>query len=149
MSKILLDPHEEYIILPVRVVEKIVRYALALCQDRCPTERDPEACIYLVKLCKILGLGGPPCLEEYENFSPTTFRSVVRDIERKYSMKIDEFLRKVRSRGPRNLEENADLMEAEFAIGVMKALSKRTQIYLVKGSDIKISIEKESHRHGT
>ncbi|NPA70131.1 MAG: hypothetical protein GXO26_04920 [Crenarchaeota archaeon] len=149
MSKILLDPQEEYIILPVRVVEKLVRYALTLCQDRCPTERDPETCIYLVKLCKLLGLGGPPCLEEYENFSPMTFRTVIKDIERKYGMRIEEFLRRMRSRGPRSLEENTDLMEAEFALGVMKAMSKKVHIYVVKGSEVRISIEKETKGHGT
>ncbi len=139
MYEVKLNPAEEYVILPVRVLEKILRYALTLCQERCPAERDPEACIYLVKLCKMLGLGQPPCVEaEYENFSVETFRNIVREIERKYGMKIHEFLRRVKVRGPKSLEENTDYMEAEFAIGVLQLLGKKIEVYIVRGSELKI-----------
>ncbi len=139
MHGIRLNPTEEYAILPVRVLEKILRYAFTLCQERCPAERDPEACIYLVKLCKILGLGQPPCVEaEYENFSAETFRNIVREIERKYGMRIQEFLKRVRIRGPRSLEESTDYMEAEFAIGVLQLLGKKLEVYIVRGSELRI-----------
>ncbi len=137
-TRVVLDPQEDYVIIPLHILEKIVRYALTLCQDRCPTERDPEACIYLVKLCKILGLGEPPCISEYEGFTTITFRNYIREIERKYGMRIEEFLRRVRARGPKNLEENTDYIEAEFALGVLKALSKKVEIYVVKGCQLKI-----------
>ncbi len=139
--KIELDPSEEYVILPVRVVEKLIRYALALCQDRCPAERDPEACYYLVQLCRTLGLGRPPCVgSEYSEFTEEVFSNILRDIERKYGMRAQEFLRKVKRRGPKNLEENTDLMEVEFALGVLKVLSssRRGNVVIVRGSQIRI-----------
>jgi len=141
MVKISLDPLEEYAIIPVRVLEKLVRYALATCQDRCPAERDPEACYYLVHLCKILGLGKPPCLEtDYAEFSEDVFINILRDVERKYGVKAQEFLKRVRARGPRSLEENTDFMEAEFAVGMLKVMSncKKNCILVVRGSQIKI-----------
>ncbi len=137
-SKTVLNPNEDYVVLPAYILEKIVRYALTLCQDRCPTERDPETCIYLVRLCKLLGLGEPPCIKDYEDFSALAFKNVIREIERKYGMRIEEFLRRVKVRGPRNLEENTDFIEATFALGVLKSMSKRVEIYVVKGSQIKI-----------
>lgn len=133
-----LDPSEEYVIIPVKVIEKIVRYALSVCQDRCPSERDPETCIYLVSLCKILGLGQPPCIIDYGNYEAKTFNKVIKDLERKYKIKIQEFISTIKKRGPRNLEENIDYMEAEFAIGILKALSNKQHVYIAKGSDIKI-----------
>ncbi len=139
MFELRLNPTEEYVIIPLRVLEKLVRYALTLCQERCPAERDPEACVYLVKLCKLLGLGKPPCVEnEYEDFTIETFRSIVREIERKYGMKIYEFIRRVKLRGPRSLEENTDLLEAEFAVGILQVLSKKLEVYIVRGSDLRI-----------
>ncbi len=140
-----LDPLEEYVIIPLRVLEKLVRYALAMCQDRCPAERDPEACYYLISLCKILGLGKPPCMEsDYAELSEKAFLSIIREIEHKYGMKIQEFLRRARARGPRSLEERTDLMEAEFAFGMLKILSslRGKSIIIARGSQIEIMEDK-------
>ena len=136
---ITLEPTEEYIIIPLRVFEKVMRYAIAFCENMCPANRDPETCIYIVTLAKVVGLGLPPCVYEYGGFNVKVFEEIVKEIERKYRQNIEQFVLNVSRRGPKSLEENIDLYEAKFALGVLKSLRNRKKVYLAKGSNISIS----------
>ncbi|GEM_PF-315452 len=138
MQNVYVDKDEYYIVLPISIMEKIVRYALTVCQDRCPSDRDPETCLYLVNLSKILGLGKPPCLDDYGSYSEKSFRRIIKNIEEKYRMKIQEFINSRIRKGPKSLDENIDLMEAQFALGVLNAMSSRRKLIIVKGSNIQI-----------
>jgi hypothetical protein len=61
---------------------------------------------------------------------------LIKDLERKYGMGIDEFINNVRRRKPRSLEEQTDFMEAIFYVGVLNELSNFREIIIAKGSDI-------------
>ncbi len=137
-SRITLDPEEEYVIMPLSVLEKLVRYALSVCQEQCPMGRDPSVCPYIVSLSRFLGLGEPPCVAEYGGFNREAFQSMIRDLEKKYKMKIEEFVKLIGKRKPRSLEEQSDYMEATFYIGVLNELKHMKRIYLAKGSDINV-----------
>ncbi|WP_069808123.1 hypothetical protein [Vulcanisaeta thermophila] len=133
-----LDPEEEYVIMPLPVLEKILRYAMVVCQEHCPSGRDPSTCPYIVNLSRELGLSPPPCIKDYGEYTQENFKSLVREVERKYGMGINEFIITLRKRKPRSLEEQVDLMEATFYLGVLKELSDMKGIIVVKGSDIKL-----------
>ncbi|WP_243665968.1 hypothetical protein [Vulcanisaeta sp. JCM 16159] len=63
---------------------------------------------------------------------------MIRDLEHKYGMSIEDFVNMVRRRKPRSLEEQTDFMEATFYLGVLKELSNTKSIYIAKGSDISV-----------
>lgn len=63
---------------------------------------------------------------------------MIRDLEHKYGMSIEDFVNMVRRRKPRSLEEQTDFMEATFYLGVLKELSNMKSIYIAKGSDISV-----------
>ncbi len=136
--EIKLDPEEEYAIIPLNVLERILRYALVVCQEHCPVGRDPATCPYIVNLSRRVGLSSPPCINDYGEYRQDNFRVMIRDIERKYGMGIEEFINMVRKRKPRSLEEQTDFMEATFYVGVIKELSNMKTVYIAKGSDIEI-----------
>ncbi|MCG2863068.1 MAG: hypothetical protein RXP99_05045 [Vulcanisaeta sp.] len=131
-----LNPEDEYVIMPVKILERILRYATVVCQDYCPAGRDPATCPYIVTLSKRLGLSPPPCVNDYGDYNKNTFRILIKDLERKYGMGIDEFINNVRRRKPRSLEEQTDFMEAIFYVGVLNELSNFREIIIAKGSDI-------------
>ncbi len=134
----MLKLDDEYVIMPVRVLEKIVRYALSLCQDRCPEERDPETCLHLVRICRYLRIGCPPCSHEYGDYRVDVISEIVKSIERKYKLRARDFLALVERRGPKSLEESIDYAELKFALGLIEAMKRRDDIYVARGSDIKV-----------
>ncbi|WP_054854205.1 hypothetical protein [Vulcanisaeta distributa] len=133
-----LDPEEEYVVMPLSILERILRYAMVVCQEHCPAGRDPATCPYLVNLTRQVGLSPPPCINDYGEYRPETFRVMIRDLEHKYGMSIEDFVNMVRRRKPRSLEEQTDFMEATFYLGVLKELSNMKSIYIAKGSDISV-----------
>ena len=136
--EIKLDSEEEYVIMPLSILERILRYATVVCQEHCPAGRDPATCPYIVNLTKQIGLSPPPCINDYGEYRPETFRVMIKDLERKYGMNIEEFINTVRRRKPRSLEEQTDFMEATFYLGVLKELSNTKSIYVTRGSNINV-----------
>lgn len=63
---------------------------------------------------------------------------MIKDLERKYGMGIEDFVNMIRRRKPRSLEEQTDFMEATFYLGVLKELSNMRSIYIARGSNISI-----------
>lgn len=57
-----LDPEEEYVVMPLSILERILRYAMVVCQEHCPAGRDPATCPYIVNLTRQVGLSHHPAL---------------------------------------------------------------------------------------
>jgi len=129
-----LDPDEEYVVLPISILEKLIRYSMSFCENRCPAGRDPGTCIYLTKLAPALGLGHTPCYSDYGVYRRENFERVIKDTEGKYGLDRVSLLKMRRS----TLETEIDLMELEFAIGVLKSMDESKPIYVVKGGDLSI-----------
>ncbi len=106
-------------------LENVVRYALVQCREMCPEGRDPEACVSLVLLTKELGVEPPPCVKDYGGFSIDVFQKLIREIERKRGMRVEEIFERFRKFGIRCLEDSSDYLELTFAIGVIRALKRR------------------------
>ncbi|MGQ9759065.1 MAG: hypothetical protein ACUVQ5_00600 [Candidatus Methanomethylicaceae archaeon] len=104
---------------------RILSYARVHCEDRCPAERDPEVCLALIELCKELGVKSPPCVEETEGFGKGYFLSKIREIEKRRGKSIRDVLKEFEDLGVRNLEEDIDRMEGEFALKAIKAINER------------------------
>ena len=132
------DPEEEYVIMPLSILERILRYAMVVCQEHCPAGRDPATCPYIVNLTRQVGLSPPPCLNDYGEYRQETFKVMIKDLERKYGMSIEEFINTIRRRKPRSLEEQTDFMEAAFYLGVLRELGNMRSIYITKGSNINL-----------
>ncbi len=129
-----MDPEEEYVVLPLKVLQRLVKYSLAFCETRCPAGRDPGTCIYLSELSPALGLGNAPCYSDYGKYRREEFVRTVKAVESKYGMDHASLLKLRRS----SVEAEIDLMELEFALGVIKSLDEKESIYLVKGEDLSI-----------
>jgi len=138
MGAVEFDPDEEYAIIPVSILERILRYATIVCQEHCPVGRDPSTCPYIVNLTRKLGLPPPPCINDYGDYRQDTFRVMIKDLEHKYGVNINEFINNVRRQKPRSLEEQTDFMEATFYVGVLKELGDIKKIFIARGSDISV-----------
>jgi len=103
---------------------KLLKYALAHCECKCPEERDPETCIILAELAKLYGLR-IPCLDDFGGFSEKTFTEVIKDIEMRRGKKIEEFMLEIKTSGIKCLQDQIDKMDAEFAMDVLKTYGKR------------------------
>ncbi len=103
---------------------KLLKYALAHCECKCPEERDPETCIILAELAKLYGLR-IPCLDDFGGFSEKTFTEVIKDIEMRRGKKIEEFMLEIKTSGTKCLQDQIDKMDAEFAMDVLKTYGKR------------------------
>lgn len=103
---------------------KIIKYAFAHCEYKCPAERDPETCIILAELSKMLGLK-LPCYDEFGEFTENTFRSIIKEIENRRGKSIEEVIRELREKGPTCLQDQIDEIDATFALEVIKAFNKR------------------------
>jgi len=103
---------------------RILRYAKSHCEDKCPADRDPEVCLALVELCRALSVEPPACVEETNGLAKSYFVAKIKEIERRRGKPIKEVLKDFAS-GIRNLEENIDKMEAEFALKAIKAIDER------------------------
>jgi len=103
---------------------KILKYAFAHCECKCPAERDPEACIILAELSKLLGLK-LPCYDEFGEFTESTFRKIIEEIEVRRGKNIEEVIQELKERGPTCLQDQIDEIDATFAIEVIKAFNKR------------------------
>lgn len=106
-------------------LKRIVSYAMAQCEDRCPAERDPEACLALIEVCKELNVSLPACVEETKGFVKSYFISKIREIERRRGKAIRDVLKEFEDLGVRNFEEDIDRMEGEFALKAIKAIEER------------------------
>jgi len=109
-----------------RDLVRIISYARAHCENKCPAERDPEVCLALVEICRELGLEPPACVEETRGFVKSYFLGKIREVERRKGKPIKEVLREYELVGVKNLEEDIDRMEAEFALRAIKAIDKRS-----------------------
>ncbi|RLE54768.1 MAG: hypothetical protein DRJ40_10230 [Thermoprotei archaeon] len=119
---------EDFITVPRWVLEKLIKYAMMFCIDRCPEGRDPETCYVIVQLCKELGIPYPPCYREYGGFSPEYLRKLLEDIERRRGKSIDEFLAEIEKRGIKCLEDRVDYMEALFLMKIIECIKKNPRI---------------------
>ena len=129
-----LNPDEEYVVLPVSILEKLIRYSMSFCENRCPPGRDPGTCIYLTKLAPALGLGRTPCYSDYGIYRRENFERIIKNTESKYRLDRVSLLKMKRS----TLEARTDFMELEFAIGVLKSMDEAKPIYIVRGEDLNI-----------
>jgi hypothetical protein len=103
----------------------IVRYAKTHCEDRCPAERDPEACLALIEMCDEAGEGPPLCYEDTKGFSKAYFVARIKEVEKRHGKPVREVLAEYDSRGVKSLDENIERIEADFAFRAVKALEKR------------------------
>ncbi len=105
----------------------VLRYAKVHCEDRCPSERDPATCLGLISMCEAAGEPMPSCYEETEGFSKAFFSAKIRDIERRRGKKVQDLLAEFREKGCRTMEDQIDKMDAEFALGAIKAINDRAK----------------------
>lgn len=103
----------------------IVKYAKSHCEDRCPADRDPAACISLIEMCEILGEDPPLCFEDTKGFTKAYFVAKVKDAEKKHGKPIKAVLADYNLRGVKTLEDNIEKMEVEFALKAIKALDEK------------------------
>lgn len=104
---------------------RIISYARAHCENKCPADRDPEVCLALVEICKELDLEPPECVQEMGGFVKSYFLAKIREVEQRRGKPIKEVLKEYEIVGVRNFEEHIDRMEADFAIRAIKAIDKR------------------------
>jgi hypothetical protein len=109
-----------------RDMEKIVKYAKSHCEVRCPADRDPEICLALIDMCRALKVDPPACLEETKGFTKAYFFAKIKEIEKKWGKPISEVMKDFDAKGVKNLEDEIDRMEAEFALKALKAIDART-----------------------
>lgn len=103
----------------------MVKYAKTHCEERCPSERDPEACLELIAMCAAAGEDPPICYEETAGFSKAHFIAKIREVEKRHGKPVREVLAEYDSRGVKTLEEDIERLEAEFALRALKALDQR------------------------
>ncbi|RLE65241.1 MAG: hypothetical protein DRJ49_03710 [Thermoprotei archaeon] len=115
------------ILVDSKVLEKIISYAKAQCDNLCPEVRDPETCVLLVELCKVLKVQGPPCIKDYGGFSEEVFKKLIVDIEKRHDLSIQEFLKMMKVKGPSNLQEQIDEIDGKFALEVLKVYREYRQ----------------------
>lgn len=108
-----------------RDLSGIVRYAKTHCEDRCPSERDPEACLTLIETCIEAGEDPPLCYEDTKGFSRSHFVEKIREVEKRHGKPVREVLAEYDSKGVKTLEQNVERLEAEFALEAVKALDRR------------------------
>ena len=111
--------------IPQKDLARIVKYARAQCRDRCPSERDAEACVALIELCEVLGCEMPECYDETGGFSIGHFASKIKEIEKRRGKPIKEVLEGFRSKGTKTLEDEIDLIDGEFAENAIRAIRGR------------------------
>lgn len=104
----------------------IVKYAKSHCEDRCPADRDPAACIALINICEMLDEDPPLCFEDTKGFTKAYFVAKVKEVEKKHGRPINAVLAEYNSRGVKTLEDNVEKMEVEFAIKAIKALDEKS-----------------------
>ncbi|MCX8181544.1 MAG: hypothetical protein N3D12_00330 [Candidatus Methanomethyliaceae archaeon] len=104
---------------------RIISYAKAHCENKCPADRDPEVCLALVEICKELELEPPACVQETGGFVKSYFLAKIREVEQRRGKPIREVLKEYEVLGVRNFEEHIDRMEADFALRAIKAIDKR------------------------
>jgi len=114
----------EMVALSKEDLVRVLKYAFAHCECKCPAERDPETCVVLAELSKLLGLK-LPCQDEFGDFTEESFTELIREIERRRGKSIDEFLSEVREAGPKCLQDQIDEMDATFALEVLRAMRRR------------------------
>jgi len=108
-----------------RDLANIVKYAKSHCEDRCPAEREPEACLALIDMCNTLNEDPPLCYEETKGFAKAYFLAKIREVEKRHGKPVKEVLAEYSSQGVKTLEENIEKMEAEFALRAVKAIDNR------------------------
>ncbi|MEM3882397.1 MAG: hypothetical protein QXO23_03340 [Candidatus Methanomethyliaceae archaeon] len=104
---------------------RIISYARAHCENKCPADRDPEVCLALLEICKELDLEPPECVQEMGGFVKSYFLAKIREVEQRRGKPIKEVLKEYEVVGVRNFEEHIDRMEADFALRAIKAIDKR------------------------
>lgn len=137
----MLDPSEEYVIVPMAVLERMLRYAYVVCEEHCAEKRDATTCYYIYKLAKGLRLPPPPCARDYGEFRREDFEAIVRGVAKKHKMSARTFVESRERRGVRSLEEHIDLIEVRFALNMLEVFERegrRKDILLVRGSDIEV-----------
>jgi len=110
-----------------RELISVLRYAKAHCEDRCPSERDPCTCLALIGMCEAAGEPMPSCYEETEGFSKAFFNAKIREVEKRRGKKVQDFLAELKEKGCRTMEDQIDKMDAEFALGAIKAINDRAK----------------------
>jgi len=137
----MLNPNEEYVVVPLEVLERILRYAYVMCEEHCAERREARTCYYMYKLTRGLGLPPPPCAKDYGEFKREDFEAVVRSIVKKYKVNARVFVESRERRGVRSLEEQIDLIEAKFALDMLQLLDEedgRRDLLIVRGRDLDV-----------
>ncbi|OYT63001.1 MAG: hypothetical protein B6U69_00150 [Thermofilum sp. ex4484_15] len=104
---------------------RLLKYALAFCEERCPEGRDPEACYVLAESLKALKLKPPPCIIDFGGFSKTVFIKIIEDIERRRGKPIEEALEEIRKNGYRSLQDQIDEIDGHFALKLKEIYERR------------------------
>jgi len=99
----------------------LYKYALTHCKEMCPADRDPEVCVVMFRLGKMLG-NPPPCTDVYGDFSIAIFQRIIKEIEERHGMPIEQFLQSVKSSNVKSLQDMEDEMDGSFALKVIRIL---------------------------
>jgi len=125
------------IVLSEEYLKKLLNYALTHCESVCPSKRDPSTCLLLVELRRALNMPDPPCVEDYGGFDEKTFRKIVKDIEKRWGKSIKEVLIELKQKGPKNLQEQIDQIDGEFALNIIKVFKENrgVKMFIISESD--------------
>ncbi len=115
---------EKKIEMTIEDLKKIYSYALSHCREVCPEKRDPDTCIIMVEIGKLLNMA-PPCVEDYGGFGEKVFKNLIKEIEDRRGKTINEVLEEIRDKGYKSLQDQIDEMDGQFALDVLKAYEKR------------------------
>ncbi|RLE83115.1 MAG: hypothetical protein DRJ52_00355 [Thermoprotei archaeon] len=115
----------EYVLISKELLEKVIKYALTHCYERCPSERDAETCVLLFELIEKLNLALQlPCIYDYGGFSEKIFRDIIKDIEHRRGKKLNEIIKDFKTEGFRTLKDQEDYIDGVFAMQVVEVYKK-------------------------
>lgn len=102
-------------------LELLYEYALSHCKEVCPQERNPRTCLAMVKIGKLIGRY-PPCVKSYGYFEKSFLKRMLKEIEIREGKRIKEFIKEMKQRNPRSLQEYEDSIDSEFIYNILEIL---------------------------
>jgi len=111
----------EKICINAEELRLIYSYALSHCKEVCPQDRDPKACLAMMKIGKLINIF-PPCVKSYGYFKKDFLKKMLKEIEVREGRNIKRFIEEMKHRTPRNLQEYEDSIDSEFIYKILKIL---------------------------
>ena len=109
------------VLVDIDDLKRIYNYALSHCNEVCPQKRDPKACLSMIKIGKIIDIY-PPCVKSYGYFKKEALKKLLKEIEIREGRNIEDFIKEMKHRSPKNLQEYEDSIDSEFIYQILKIL---------------------------